>query len=129
MDICGHEKYRITFSQSDTGNIQRMDNKINAIPEISEEYKQQHDNLVKQLDDSKKELAIPFPKEQELAEKLARLEFLDAELAKENDDTFLGENNDKSFEIATEQEKREAEEREKIRREKEINGNIDLNDY
>ena len=126
MDICGHEKYRIELSQSAGGNIQRMDNKINAIPEISEGFRQECKNYTKQLDDAKKELAVPFPQEQELAEKLARLEFLDSELAKENDDTLLGENNDKSFEIATDEEKREAEEREKLRVQRELDGDFDL---
>ena len=74
------------------------------------------------------QLAVPFPQEQELAEKQARLDFLNAELSKENEDKLLGKDNDKSFEIATEAEKKEAEEREKQRVQKELDGDFDLSE-
>ena len=125
VDICGRNKYTIELGQSADGNIQRMDNKINAIPEISENFMKEHDEFQKQFEDAKAELAVPFPQEQELAEATARLEVLDAELAKEDSDAMLGENNDKSFELATEAEKKEAEEREKQRKQHELDGDFD----
>ena len=128
IDICGRNKYTIEVGESADGNIQRMDNKINAIPEISNDFRIQHDNAVKQLEDAKAQLAVPFPQEQELAEKQARLDFLNAELSKENEDKLLGKDNDKSFEIATEAEKKEAEEREKARVQKELDGDFDLSE-
>ena len=126
MDICGNGKYRITLGQSAEGNIQRIDNKINAIPEVAEEYKEGHDNAVKQFEDAKAQLAVPFPQEQELQEKQARLDYLNAELSKADDDKLLGEDNDKSFELATEEEKRAAEEREKAQKQNETGEDFDL---
>ena len=126
IDICGRNKYTIEVGESADGNIQRMDNKINAIPELAVEYKEGHDNAVKQYEDAKAQLAVPFPQEQELQEKQARLDYLNAELSKADDDKLLGKDNDKSFELATEEEKRAAEEREKAQKQNETGEDFDL---
>ncbi len=126
MRICGHETYTILLSNSESGNIMRIDNKINAIPEIAEECKIRLNTLTQQLADAKAELEKPFPQEAELKEKLQRLDYLNVELSKNDGDKLLGENNSKSFELATEEEKKAAEEREKQRKEKELNGDIDF---
>ena len=128
IDICGQNKYTIEVGESADGNIQRLDNKINAIPEISEDFKVEFENAAKQLEDAKAQLDIPFEHEHELQEKLARLDFLNAELSKENEGKLLVKDNDKSFEIATESEKKEAEEREKTRVQKELDGDFDLSE-
>ena len=55
----------------------------------------------------------PFPKEQELKEKLARQSELDRQLNLDNKEKLLGKDNDKSFEIETEADRKRAEERSK----------------
>ena len=62
MDIKGKGGYRITLSSSDTGNLTRIDNAINHIPEKIDEYKSEIEALNTQLENSKAELAKPFLK-------------------------------------------------------------------
>ena len=129
VGICGENKYPVTIGESDEGNLQRIDNKINALPEISVDYKVKHEAIVKELEDAKAQLEVPFSREQELQEKQARLDYLNAELAKDDKDNMLGEDNDKSFELATEEEVRAAEEREKARSQRETDDDFDISDY
>ena len=102
MDIKGNGSYRITLSSSDTGNLTRIDNTINHIPEKIDEYKSEIEALNTQLENSKAELAKPFLKEQELKTKLARQSELDRQLNLDNKENLLGKDNVKSFELETE---------------------------
>ena len=102
MDIKGNGIYRITLSSSDTGNLTRIDNAINHIPEKIDEYKSEIEALNTQLENSKAELAKPFLKEQELKTKLARQSELDRQLNLDNKENLLGKDNVKSFELETE---------------------------
>ena len=102
MDIKGNGSYRITLSSSDTGNLTRIDNAINHIPEKIDEYKSEIEILNTQLTNSKAELAKPFPKESELKTKLARQSELDRQLNLDNKENLLGKDNVKSFELETE---------------------------
>ena len=102
MDIKGKGGYRITLSSSDTGNLTRIDNAINHIPEKIDEYKSEIEALNTQLENSKAELAKPFLKEQELKTKLARQSELDRQLNLDNKENLLGKDNVKSFELETE---------------------------
>ena len=102
MDIKGNGSYRITLSSSDTGNLTRIDNAINHIPEKIDEYKSEIEALNTQLENSKAELAKPFLKEQELKTKLARQSELDRQLNLDNKENLLGKDNVKSFELETE---------------------------
>ena len=102
MDIKGNGSYRITLSSSDTGNLTRIDNAINHIPEKIDEYKSEIEILNTQLENSKAELAKPFLKEQELKTKLARQSELDRQLNLDNKENLLGKDNVKSFELETE---------------------------
>lgn len=102
MDIKGKGSYRITLSSSDTGNLTRIDNAINHIPEKIDEYKSEIEILNTQLENSKAELAKPFLKEQELKTKLARQSELDRQLNLDNKENLLGKDNVKSFELETE---------------------------
>lgn len=102
MDIKGNGSYRITLSSSDTGNLTRIDNAINHIPEKIDEYKSEIEALNTQLENSKAELAKPFLKEQELKTKLTRQSELDRQLNLDNKENLLGKDNVKSFELETE---------------------------
>ena len=102
MDIKGKGGYRITLSSSDTGNLTRIDNAINHIPEKIDEYKSEIEALNTQLENSKAELAKPFLKEQELKTKLVRQSELDRQLNLDNKENLLGKDNVKSFELETE---------------------------
>lgn len=111
LDIKCSGSYRITLSNSDIGNITKIDNAVNRISDYAEGYKNDIDNLNTQLENAKAELAKPFPKEQELKEKLARQSELDRQLNLDNKEKLLGKDNDKSFEIETEADRKRAEER------------------
>ena len=105
-DIKGKGSYRITLSSSETGNITRIDNAINHIPEKIDECKSEIEALNTKLENSKVELAKPFSKEQELKTKLARQSELDRELNLDNKEKLLGKDNVKSFELETEADRR-----------------------
>ena len=62
------------------GNLIRIDNVLAAMPERLKAVTDQLDNLYNQQAAAKTELGKPFPQEQELKEKTARLATLDAEL-------------------------------------------------
>lgn len=62
------------------GNITRIHHALEKIPNHLKAQKQRLANLETELDNAKEEAARPFPQEQELAEKSARLSQLNAEL-------------------------------------------------
>ena len=62
------------------GIIQRLDNVLEAMPKELEKLQRELDNVQRQLETAKLEVAKPFEKEQELAEKTARLAELNAML-------------------------------------------------
>lgn len=66
------------------GNITRIDNVISAIPSRLEGAKQQLDNLVVQTANAEAEIKKPFPQEQELVAKQARLAELNTLLTVDN---------------------------------------------
>ena len=62
------------------GNIQRLDNVLKSMPQRLEKCEQQLSDLHQQMETARVEVQKPFPQEQELNEKCARLAELDAEL-------------------------------------------------
>ena len=58
------------------GNIQRLDNAIDTFPERLQICRSQLENVHQQLEAAKAEVQVPFPKEEELKTKSARLEEL-----------------------------------------------------
>lgn len=70
--IKGSAGYSITMSESANGNIIRIDNAIGSISKKIEECHERISELNISLENSKAELAKPFPQEQELKEKLTR---------------------------------------------------------
>jgi hypothetical protein len=73
----GGVTHQAELGASPTGNITRIDNMLEKIPEQLQFAKTYVEDLHKQLEDAKKELGRPFPQEQELKEKSARLAELD----------------------------------------------------
>lgn len=80
LDIKRETTYSIELGNSDTGNITRIDNALESLGKRIEGNKQQLDALHQQLAAAKSEMGKPFPQEQELSEKLARLNELNAQL-------------------------------------------------
>ena len=63
------------------GNIQRLDNAITGLPDKLKAAEEQLTETKKQLETAKKDVEIPFPHEEDLAKKSARLAELDAMLS------------------------------------------------
>ena len=73
------------------GNIQRLNNALDAMPSQLEEIRQKRQNVENQLETAKAEVQKPFPKETELKEKQERLNALNSLLnMNEKDFTALG---------------------------------------
>ena len=58
------------------GNIQRMDNLLESMPTRQLDYEEKLKNLEIQVENAKQEVEKPFPREEELKEKSARLDQL-----------------------------------------------------
>jgi len=78
------QRYPIELGTDSTGNIIRLQNKLNAIPKIIQETEQKIMDLEKAMQVIKEELQKPFPYEQELQEKSSRLKQLQQELDNKN---------------------------------------------
>lgn len=80
------QKFQVTMKQNlshtielgsdPVGNIARLDNALAAIAENLEQHKGKLENLTAQMEEAKLEVKRPFPQEQELAGKSARLNVL-----------------------------------------------------
>lgn len=70
--------YKIEVGKDALGNLQRVSNALSGIPKKVTETEQKLETLQQQLATAKEEAEKPFPKEQELAEKLERLAELNA---------------------------------------------------
>lgn len=80
LDLKRELTYSLALGQSESGNVTRIDNGLASIEKMLVSSKEQLETLHQQLADAKAELGKPFPQEQELAEKSARLAQLNAEL-------------------------------------------------
>lgn len=69
----GAGTYSFSLGMDAQGNATRLNNLINKIPDLLERSENELKNLQAQLTASKASLGIPFPQEQELQEKTARL--------------------------------------------------------
>jgi hypothetical protein len=91
--------HQVELGQSAAGNLTRIDNTLEKIPEQLKFTKEYLSDLEKQLENAKEELGRPFPQAQELKEKSARLAELDillsmdssgrAEQENQNEDTAI----------------------------------------
>lgn len=76
VKVKGEASRTISLGTDATGNISRIDNAIEKIPERLELQKQELESVEKQLATARKEVEKPFDKEQELTEKTERLSVL-----------------------------------------------------
>ena len=68
--------YTVPLGSDIFGNIQRLDNLFESLPDKLTSAKEQLDNTLVQLDNAKAEVEKPFPKEDDLKAKTARLDEL-----------------------------------------------------
>ncbi len=73
----GEMTHRTTLGTDPRGNLTRIDNALAQMPQRLEAVKNQLDNLYQQQAAAKAEVGKPFPQEQELRDKSARLTELD----------------------------------------------------
>lgn len=76
-----HTSYRVELGKSPTGNISKIENALNKIPELISATQERLEAERHQLDLLKEESVKPFPQEDELREKTARLIELTAQLS------------------------------------------------
>jgi len=80
IGLQGSLVYRVTLGDSETGNIQRINNALTALPERMDETRQQITDTNTQWENAKAESKSPFAHETELQEKTERLMALNMEL-------------------------------------------------
>ena len=76
ISMQGTLTYKVGLGTDVFGNIQRMDNLLESMPTRQLDYKEKLKNLEIQVEIAKQEVAKPFPREEELKEKSARLDQL-----------------------------------------------------
>ena len=80
LTLKGQMSHRVELGKDARGNLTRIDNVLNAIPARLNSQKVYLENLYAQMESAKAELGKPFPQEEELRVKSARLAELNAEL-------------------------------------------------
>ena len=78
LSVRGQGKYTIKLGADPFGNITRINNVLEGFADSLEESKRKLSTLEQQLETAKEEVAKPFPQEQELIQKEARLSELNA---------------------------------------------------
>ena len=78
LTMIGQLRHVVTLGTDVFGNIQRMDNLLESLPLKEQAYREKLSDLHNQLETAKVEVLKPFPREEELQTKLARLEELNA---------------------------------------------------
>lgn len=80
LTLKGEISHRVELGKDARGNLIRMDNVLNQIPARIQAAQAQLDNVQNQLETAKAEVGKPFPQEEELRTKSARLNELNTEL-------------------------------------------------
>jgi len=78
LSVRGQGKYTIKLGADPFGNITRINNVLEGFADSLEESKRKLTTLEQQLETAKEEVAKPFPQEQEMIQKEARLSELNA---------------------------------------------------
>lgn len=76
ISMQGTLTYKVGLGTDVFGNIQRMDNLLESMPTRQQDYKEKLKNLEIQVEIAKQEVEKPFPREEELKAKSARLDQL-----------------------------------------------------
>ena len=80
LTMKGEMSHRVTLGRDARGNLVRMDNTLEKIPERMKAIESEFENLYQQQELAKAEVGKPFPYEKELVAKTARLIELNTEL-------------------------------------------------
>ena len=80
LTLKGQMTHKVLLGKDARGNLIRMENALNAMPERLRGVQERLDNIYAQLEAAKAELGKPFPQEDELQRKAARLAELNAVL-------------------------------------------------
>ena len=80
LTLKGQMTHRVTLGKDARGNLTRIDNVLNAMPDRLQNVRNTLDATITQMEAAKSELGKPFPQEEELRVKSARLAELNAEL-------------------------------------------------
>ncbi|ANU55451.2 helicase [Acutalibacter muris] len=80
----GAVEYAFDASDSDIGNIVRLDNALERLPEELSKAQASLENVKQQMESAKSEVGRPFSQEQELKDKLARIVKLEVALKMEH---------------------------------------------
>ena len=78
--LVGKLRHTVLLGDDANGIFTRLDNKIEGMELRLKNCREELQNLNEQVENAKAELLKPFPREEELREKQARLDILDAEL-------------------------------------------------
>ena len=78
LTMIGQLRHTVTLGTDVFGNLQRMDNALEGLPIKEQACREQLFNLQTQLETAKAEVQKPFPREEELTTKTARLEELNS---------------------------------------------------
>ena len=101
----GKGTYKVPLGTDIYGNITRLDNKMNELPDNFTRSREQLETAKSQLETAKAEAQKEFPQEKELAEKVARLGELNVLLDMDKKDRVVMEEEPETEEIEPEREK------------------------
>ena len=101
----GKGTYKVPLGTDIYGNITRLDNKMNELPDNLSRSREQLETAKSQLETAKADAQKEFPQEQELAEKVARLGELNVLLDMDKKDRVVMEEEPETEEIEPEREK------------------------
>lgn len=101
----GKGTYKVPLGTDIYGNITRLDNKMNELPDNLSRCREQLETAKSQLETAKAEEQKEFPQEKELAEKVARLGELNVLLDMDKKDRVVMEEEPETEEIEPEREK------------------------
>ena len=80
LTLKGQMSHRVSLGKDARGNLTRIDNVLSAIPERIQNIQNSLGSIYAQMETAKAEVDKPFPQEEELRQKSARLAELNAEL-------------------------------------------------
>lgn len=81
-----HMTYTVELSDDFVGNIARINNALERSPQSLEAHREDLTRPEREMENAKEEMEKPFPQEQELAKKSARLTELNTALDREEKD-------------------------------------------
>lgn len=102
ITLRGKGKYRVPLGTDIYGNITRLDNKMNELPDNLSRCREVLETVKSQLESAKIEVQKEFPQEKELEEKVARLGELNALLDMDKKDRVVADEEPEEGEIEPE---------------------------